>query len=62
MTKNYEPALRHLEKVLEGKKELKKQLIALPFAEKIRRIIEMQKFAAAIRKPGSKPVFIWELE
>jgi len=52
----------HLEKVIAGKKELKKELIRLSFPEKIKRIIEMQKFSRDFAKDKTKKIYVWTME
>lgn len=58
--KDYSAAQEHLKKVLEGKRKLKEELIKLPFEEKVKRIVEMQKFAASLNP--SRNIYVWELD
>lgn len=46
---------------LDAKLALRRELIALPFEEKIRRIIEMQKVMKASRREGDREVFVWKM-
>ena len=46
---------------LEAKMALRREMIALPFEEKIKRVIEMQRMMKALRKDGDKEVFVWKM-
>jgi hypothetical protein len=52
----------YIERIKKTKQEIKKELIALPFEEKIRRVIEMQKFSKEIKKDKNKEIYVWELK
>lgn len=49
------------ESFLEAKLALRRELIALPFEEKIRRVIEMQKIEKALKRNEGKEIFVWTL-
>jgi hypothetical protein len=49
------------ESFFEGKRALKRYLISLPFEEKIRRVIEMQKMEKLLKKDRTKEIFVWRL-
>jgi len=51
----------HLQRVLDEKKAMKKELIKLPFEEKIRRVIEMQKVTREFSRDKSKKIYVWNL-
>ncbi len=46
---------------LDAKLALRRELIALPFEEKIRRVIELQKMQKALHREGGKEVFVWNI-
>ena len=46
---------------LDAKLALRRELIALPFEEKIRRVVELQKMQKALQRDGSKEVFVWKI-
>ena len=46
---------------LDAKMALRRELIALPFEEKIKRVIEMQRTMKALRKDGDREVFVWKI-
>jgi hypothetical protein len=49
------------ESFLEAKLALRRELIALPFEEKIKRVIDMQKMQKALQRDGSKEIFVWKI-
>ena len=49
-------------KIKEAKLSMRRELVKLPFEEKIRRIVEMQKFSREFKKDKSKEVFVWGLD
>ncbi|HMV81369.1 MAG TPA: hypothetical protein PL169_06975 [Leptospiraceae bacterium] len=51
----------YIAKIKKTKQEIKKELIALPFEEKIRRLIEMQKISKELKKDRNIEVFVWEI-
>ena len=50
----------NLDQFLEAKKAIRRDLIALPFEEKIRRIIEMQKMEKELKKDKSRKIYVWD--
>jgi hypothetical protein len=46
---------------LDAKLALRGELIALPFEEKIRRVIELQKKQKALQPDGGKEIFVWKM-
>jgi len=50
-----------LRRSLESKERLRDKLIKLPFEEKIRRVIEMQKLERELKKDKSKHVYVWTM-
>ncbi|HMZ58694.1 MAG TPA: hypothetical protein PL048_07955, partial [Leptospiraceae bacterium] len=51
----------YIAKIQKTKQEIKKELTALPFEEKIRRLIEMQKISKELKKDRNIEVFVWEI-
>ena len=51
---------QHLADFLATKEKIRAELRALPFPEKIKRIIEMQKIARALNKDPDKIIHVWE--
>lgn len=51
----------YIRKIQETKQEIKKELIALSFEEKIRRVIEMQKISKELKKDKHLEIFVWEI-
>jgi len=52
----------YIEKIKKTKLEIKQELINLPYEEKIRRVVEMQKFSRDFKKDKSTIVYVWELD
>ncbi len=52
----------YIARIKKTKQEIKKELIALPFEEKIRRMIEMQKISKELKKDRNIEVFVWEIK
>lgn len=52
----------YIAKIKKTKQEIKKELIALPFEEKIRRLIEMQKISKELKRDRNIEVFVWEIK
>jgi hypothetical protein len=52
----------YIEKIKKTKKEIKQELINLPYEEKIRRVVEMQKFSRDFKKDKSTIVYVWDLD
>jgi|LauGreDrversion4_1035100.scaffolds.fasta_scaffold67063_3 hypothetical protein len=52
----------YIEKIKKTKKEIKQELINLPYEEKIRRVVEMQKFSRDFKKDKSTTVYVWDLD
>ena len=50
-----------LDQSIKSKAELRSRLIELPFDEKIRRVIEMQKIERELKKDKTKKVYVWSL-
>ena len=50
-----------LEEALRQKRKAQEYLIALPFEEKIRRVIEMQRIERDLKRDPSKKVYVWNL-
>ena len=46
---------------LDAKLALRRELIALPFEEKIRRVIEMQKVQKSLQPDGAQEIFVWKM-
>ena len=51
----------YIEKIKRTKLQMKKDLIELSFEEKIRRVVEMQKFSKEFKKDKSKEIYVWDL-
>jgi len=51
-----------LTRSLLAKEKLRDELIALPFEEKIRRVIEMQKIERELKKDSGKHIYVWTME
>jgi len=51
-----------LRRSLLAKEKLRDELIALPFEEKIRRVIEMQKIERELKKDSGKHIYVWTME
>lgn len=51
-----------LKRALSSKEKLRDELIRLPFEEKIRRVIEMQKIERELKKDKNKHIYVWTLE
>lgn len=45
----------------DAKRALKRELIALPFKEKIRRVIEMQKMEKLLKGDKGREIYVWKL-
>jgi hypothetical protein len=45
----------------DAKRAIKRELIALPFEEKIRRVIEMQKMEKLLKGDKGREIFVWKL-
>ena len=52
----------YIDKIKRAKKEIKQELINLPYEEKIRRVVEMQKFSRDFKKDKSTIVYVWDLD
>ncbi len=52
----------YIEKIKKTKKEIKQELINLPYEEKIRRVVEMQKFSRDFKKDKNTIVYVWDLD
>jgi len=50
-----------LKRSLKAKEEIRAELIKLPFEEKIRRVIEMQKMERDLKKDRNKHIYVWTL-
>ena len=50
----------HLRDFLETKEKIRRDLRALPFPEKIKRIIEMQKIARDLCKDPNRKIYVWD--
>lgn len=51
----------YIEKIKKTKQAMKQELIALSFEEKIKRVVEMQKFSRDFKKDKDKIVYVWDL-
>ena len=49
----------HLADFLKTKEKIRADLRALPFPEKIKRIIEMQKIARELNKDPNRKIYVW---
>lgn len=47
---------------LEAKEKLRQERIKLPFSEKIKMVVEMQKLSQKLKKRGGRKVYVWELK
>jgi hypothetical protein len=52
----------YIEKIKKTKQEIKQELINLPYEEKIRRVVEMQKFSRDFKKDKNTIVYVWDLD
>jgi hypothetical protein len=52
----------YIEKIKKTKKEIKQELINLSYEEKIRRVVEMQKFSRDFKKDKNTIVYVWDLD
>ena len=43
-----------LNRIIEAKRKRRKELASLPYKEKIQILIQLQKFAEGVKKPGKK--------
>ena len=50
----------YIEKIKQTKQEMKQELIQLSYEEKIRRVVEMQKFSKEFKKDKDKIVYVWD--
>ncbi|MDX1959231.1 MAG: hypothetical protein SFU98_11700 [Leptospiraceae bacterium] len=51
----------YIEKIKATKQDIKQELIQLSYEEKIRRVVEMQKFSRDFKKDKDKIVYVWDL-
>jgi hypothetical protein len=51
-----------IEKLFRAKEQRRVRLAALPFHEKVRAVVQMQRMAAPLLRGRGKLVRIWELE
>lgn len=51
----------YIEKIKRTKQMMKQDLIALSFEEKIRRVVEMQKFSRDFKKDKDKIIYVWDI-
>lgn len=51
----------YIDKIKKTKQIMKQELIALSFEEKIKRVVEMQKFSRDFKKDKEKIVYVWDL-
>ena len=51
----------NLDEFLSTKEKIRQDLRALPFEEKIKRVIEMQKIERDLKKDKNKKVYVWNL-
>ena len=51
----------NLDEFLNTKDKIRQDLRALPFEEKIKRVIEMQKIERDLKKDKNKKVYVWNL-
>ena len=52
----------YIEKIKKTKQEIRQELINLPYEEKIRRVVEMQKFSRDFKKDKNTTVYVWDLD
>ncbi|MFH1728441.1 MAG: hypothetical protein ABIA04_08485 [Pseudomonadota bacterium] len=50
-----------ISEIKESKKAVKNYLINLSFSEKIKRIVEMQKLSAKLKKGSKNKIYIWNI-
>jgi hypothetical protein len=46
---------------LDAKLALRRELIALPFEEKIQRVIELQRAQKSLQRDGDREIFVWRM-
>lgn len=49
-------------RVLEAKERRRHELARLPFLEKVRIVVELQRMVAPILRARGKPAIVWELD
>jgi hypothetical protein len=52
---------KYIAAVKKSKRALKKHLIGLSYLEKIKRVIEMQKISAQLKKDKTQKIYIWKI-
>ena len=52
---------KHLHKVLRVKQIVRRNLVKLPYVEKIRRVIEMQRLASKFKRDPTRHIYIWNI-
>ncbi len=50
------------EDLFKAKERFHKEQAKLPFEEKIRIVVELQKIANNIRKPSERPGIVWDID
>jgi hypothetical protein len=56
---NLKPEIARL---IEAKERRRRELVALPFPEKVRIVLQLQKMAAPILRARGLPVKVWEID
>ena len=49
-------------RLIAAKERRRRKLAALPFAEKVRIVVKLQKMAAPILRARGRPARVWEIE
>lgn len=52
----------YLKEISRSKINMRKDLVALPYAEKIRRVVEMQRLVRTFHRDKSKKFYVWDIE
>lgn len=61
MGKKNDAAQKHLDLVIAKKLKFRREQARLPFSEKIRLVIEMQKMAKQFKRDSSRIIYVWTL-
>jgi len=49
-------------KLIAAKEQRRRELAALPFPEKVRIVVRMQKMVEPILRAGGRPACVWEID
>ena len=61
MVKKTDAAQQHLDLVRAKKLKFRREQACLPFSEKIRLVIEIQKMAKKFKRDSSRLIYVWTL-